>query len=184
MIASNGNIDSAALFWGSRKTILIPKCPKSESLSSRTHDSGDTKHKFFELQLLVAFELLKVLLNNRYFYLTWEFVELIATDAWAADETAPLWILLCNFSPKIICQWFRVWLVNVHVIDTHQHTIGGTLNNWCFVWKQLFYANDSIKKGALSFQSPVCMKWNLFCQSKPLGRGVCIAVLNCTKTIL
>ena len=51
IIASNGIIVIAALFWGPRnEDLILYQCPKSESLSLSTHYGGDTKHQFLKVE--------------------------------------------------------------------------------------------------------------------------------------
>ena len=50
IIASNGIIVIAALFWGTRKEDDLYQCPKSESLSSSAYYGGDTKHQFIKVE--------------------------------------------------------------------------------------------------------------------------------------
>ena len=102
-------------------------------------------------------------------------MELIAKDAWAADESKQR---LCE------CYWALFLLKYLLVIPGRCSCDRHALAYYWWYLGQLMHCLETIvlckwfyQKGVFSFQSTLCKNWNLFSQSKPL------VVLNFTNTI-
>lgn len=133
-----------------------------ESLSSSTHYSGDTEHNFSSWKLLVARGF-----NNTIFSSpknSWSWSLLIATDAWAADESKRrLWgcywaIFLLKYLLMILgvigrCSYDHAIRTNMLLV------VLGTINTLC--GNNYFKQMILLKRGLSAFK--VRFEWNEIC---------------------